>query len=234
MTVRERLADIADFLRRPRFVPHSMPWGGEAARTFAVVFVLSIMIAPAIAGVTALIDAQAEFLPQSDLTPRTMQRRIIDFLIIAPIFEELLFRSWLTGRRAGLRFALYGAVASLLMLAGILFWPEQADITKWVSAGIVVAGLMHWGRTSERDAEVPGWFVRHFGWFLWGSSLAFGLVHLGNFAGFVSPLGVLVVLPQTVGGILLAYTRTRLGLRAAVAHHALFNAVWLLADLAVA
>lgn len=233
MTLRARLADIADFLRRPRLVPQSLPWGREAGRTLALVLVLSIMIAPAIAGMTALIDAQTGFLPQSDHAPRTMQRRVIDFLIIAPLFEELLFRSWLTGRRAGLRFALYGAVASLLMLAGLLFWPQQDALFGWSAAGIVLVGLVHWGRTSHRDTDVPAWFVRHFRWMLWGSSLAFGLVHLGNFTGFGSPLGVLVVLPQTVGGLLLAYTLTRLGLRAAVAHHAAFNAIWLLADRAL-
>lgn len=202
-----------------------MPWGREAARTFALVFLLSILIEPAIAGVTRLLDAQAGFLPQVDMEPRTMQRRIIDYLIIAPIFEELLFRSWLTGRRASLRFALYGAAASLLTLAGIMFWPVQEALLGWISVGIIFAGLIHWGRTSHRDTDVPAWFVSHFRWIVWGSSLAFGLIHLGNFTGLGNPLGVLVVLPQAIGGILLAYIRTRLGLRAAIAHHAAYNAL---------
>jgi hypothetical protein len=34
-----------------------------------------------------------------------------------------------------------------------------------------------------------------------------------------------VVAPQLIGGLFLAYVRTRLGLRAAMAHHAAYNAL---------
>jgi membrane protease YdiL (CAAX protease family) len=65
---------------------------------------------------------------------------------------------------------------------------------------------------------------------VWGSTLLFGLMHLGNYEPLAHPLGVLAVLPQTIGGLLLAYTRTRLGLGAAMAHHAAYNAVFLAGD----
>jgi membrane protease YdiL (CAAX protease family) len=77
---------------------------------------------------------------------------------------------------------------------------------------------------------VPAWFTRNFHWFVWGSTLLFGLIHLGNYEPLTHPLGVLVVLPQTIGGLLLAYTRTRLGLRAAMLHHAAYNALFLASD----
>jgi hypothetical protein len=56
---------------------------------------------------------------------------------------------------------------------------------------------------------------------------AAGLIHLGNYTPIQHPLGLLIVLPQTIGGLLLAYVRTRLGLGAAMAHHAAYNAVFL-------
>ena len=92
---------------------------------------------------------------------------------------------------------------------------------------MALAGLVQWSLTRTRDTAVPAWFKRHFHWFVWGSTLLFGLAHLGNYEALTSPLGVLVVLPQTIGGLLLAYTRTRLGLGAAMAHHAAYNAVFL-------
>ena len=66
--------------------------------------------------------------------------------------------------------------------------------------------------------------------YVWGSTLVFGLMHLGNYEALTHPLGLAVVLPQTIGGLLLAYTRTRLGLGAAMAHHAAYNAVFLAGD----
>jgi hypothetical protein len=91
---------------------------------------------------------------------------------------------------------------------------------------------VQWSRWRHVDTAVPGWFVRHYRWFVWGSTVLFGLTHLGNFEPLAHPVGLLVVLPQTIGGLLLAYTRTRLGLGAAMAHHAAYNAVWLAADYA--
>ena len=121
---------------------------------------------------------------------------------------NLVLDQALRGQVAALRFAAYGFAAM----------------------GLVFAGLIHWGLTSHRDTTVPAWFTLHFHWVVWGSTLLFGLIHLGNFTALTHPLGLLVVLPQTIGGLLLAYTRTRLGLRAAIAHHAAFNAVWLTAQ----
>ena len=230
MSLRERLADMARFVVRPTFVAQPMAWGREAALALVTVFALGIIIAPLVAGLTAAFDAQAGFLPDSDFAPRPDRRRIIDFLILAPVFEELLFRSWLRGQVAALRFAAYGFAAMGLLLAGIILGVDDSDLVGLGAVGLVFAGLIHWGLTSHRDTTVPAWFTLHFRWVVWGSTLLFGLIHLGNFTALTHPLGLLVVLPQTIGGLLLAYTRTRLGLRAAIAHHAAFNAVWLTAQ----
>ncbi len=230
MSLRERLADVARFVVRPTFVAQPMAWGREAALALVTVFALSIIIAPLVAGLTAALDAQAGFLPDSDFAPRPDRRRIIDFLILAPVFEELLFRSWLRGQVAALRFAAYGFAAMGLLLAGIILGVDNSDLVGLGAVGLVFAGLIHWGLASHRDTTVPAWFTLHFHWIVWGSTLLFGLIHLGNFTALTHPLGLLVVLPQTIGGLLLAYTRTRLGLRAAIAHHAAFNAVWLTAQ----
>lgn len=234
MSLRERLADMARFVVRPTFVVQPMAWGREAALALVTVFALGIMIAPLVAGLTAAFDAQAGFLPDSDFAPRPDGRRIIDFLILAPVFEELLFRSWLRGQVAALRFAAFGFAAMGLLLAGIILGVDDSDLVGLGAVGLVFAGLIHWGLTSHRDTTVPAWFTLHFRWVVWGSTLLFGLIHLGNFTALTHPLGLLVVLPQTIGGLLLAYTRTRLGLRAAIAHHAAFNAVWLIVDYALA
>jgi membrane protease YdiL (CAAX protease family) len=231
---RERLADVARFAVRPTYVAQPMAWGRDAALALVTVLALGIVISPLVAGLTAAFDAQAGFLPDSDFAPQSDRRRIINFLIFAPVFEELLFRSWLKGQVAALRFAAYGFAAMGLLLAGIILGADDSALVGLGAVGLVFAGLVHWGLVSHRDTMVPVWFVRHFRWVVWGSTLLFGLIHLGNFTVLTHPLGLLVVLPQTIGGLLLAYTRTRLGLRAAIAHHAAFNAVWLILDYALA
>jgi hypothetical protein len=98
-------------------------------------------------------------------------------------------------------------------------------------AGAALAGLVQWGLTRERagSCAVPPAFIRHFGAVVWGQALLFGMIHLGNYAAFASPWGLAVVLPQVLGGVVLAYVRTRAGLRLAMGYHAAHNAGWLLA-----
>jgi membrane protease YdiL (CAAX protease family) len=149
---------------------------------------------------------------------------------VAPLLEELAFRGWLKGRIAALRFALYGFAAMGLFLAAPYMPAQYVTDVSSAGVGVVFVGLLHWGATRNQGNRVPAWFTRHFHWIVWGSSLAFGLIHLGNYEPLAHPLGLLVVLPQTLGGLVLAYTRTRLGLGAAMAHHAAYNALYLASD----
>lgn len=96
---------------------------------------------------------------------------------------------------------------------------------------ILVGAYLHWRRTREANVSVPDWFARNYGPVVYGSSILFGAAHLTNFDEF-SALHMLVVLPQTLGGLVLAFTRTRLGLRAAIYQHAAFNAVTFGGDMA--
>jgi membrane protease YdiL (CAAX protease family) len=230
LTLRERVADVARFIRRPAYTAQPMPWGRAAALALGVVFAFDLALDMVATGLTGAWDAGGQFLPAPLEFETTLAEDMLDFLVFAPVLEELAFRGWLTGRIAALRFALYGFAAMGLLLASQWAAPDYAMVVALAGVGVVFAGLLHWGRTRARDTAVPAWFTRHFHWIIWGSSLAFGLIHLGNYEALAHPLGLLVVLPQTIGGLCLAYTRTRLGLGAAMAHHAAYNAVFLAAD----
>lgn len=230
MSLRARLADITRFMVRPACTAHQIAWGRGLAIVLAVVFAFDLAIDTLVTALTYAWDDSAGFLPAPLEFETTLFEDLLGYLVFAPLLEELAFRGWLTGRVAALRFAAYGFAAMGLLMAALLVPADYASPVALVGVGVAFAGLIHWGRTRGRDTEVPAWFTRHFHWIVWGSSLAFGLIHLGNYAPLESPLGLLVVLPQTIGGLLLAYTRTRLGLSAAMAHHAAYNAVFLAAD----
>jgi membrane protease YdiL (CAAX protease family) len=230
LTVRERLADVARFVVRPTFVPHPMAWGRAAALALLVVFALDMAVDTLVSEITYAWDEGAGFLPAPIEYETTLAEDLFEFLILAPVIEELAFRGWLTGRLAALRFGAYGMGAMGLLTAGVFAPAEYALPLSLAGLALGLAGLIHWLTTRDRDTAVPAWFTRHFHWFVWGSTLLFGLIHLGNYEPLTHPLGVLVVLPQTIGGLLLAYTRTRLGLGAAMAHHAAYNAIFLASD----
>jgi len=148
-------------------------------------------------------------------------------LIWAPIVEELVFRYGL--RRPGhLWWSLPATVA--IMLSG----PTWAAILGL--AAVVLLFFALWQRPSR--GQLPWRWARayrhHFGVVFHFSCLAFAAVHLYNFSLNTMPVWLmpLLVLPQWLTGMVLAWLRVRRGIGASMLLHAIFNGgpllvVWL-------
>ena len=225
MTLRERLADVARFMVRPTYAERSMAWRPGFASALALMTGLNLLLVMLAGGLVDLAFGSSGVLPELAENLPLSPRDVFNYILLAPVLEEPLHRGWLTGRKAALRFAAFGGAALTLLLAGYVIGSTSGRILSLLAVAVVFAGLIQWGLTRTRDHIVPDWFIRHFRWMVWGSSVVFGLVHLGRFEALTHPLGALVVLPLMLGGLLLAYTRTRLGLRAAMVQHACYNAV---------
>ena len=157
--------------------------------------------------------------------------------LFAPLIEEAMFRGWLAGTRAWLRFALQMAVAVAILAFTTIFvdlLPEGIVLVATLFAlGLIIFAAVRVRARHNIETDVPSWYETRFRWFVWGSTLAFGAVHLWNFEGVSSPLDLLMILSQTTGGLILAYTRLHLGLRAAMAQHAIFNGAFAAISLAI-
>jgi len=181
----------------------------------------------ALRAVLAALDGPGGIQPAPRFFGETVAEQAFGFLVLAPMLEEALFRGWMSGRRAALSFALAGLIALALLGGGLLIGGGAARWSGLAAAAVVLAGLVRWLAARTRETEIPAWFTRHFALLVWASCVLFALIHLGNYPPLVYPAGLLLVVPQLVGGLLLAYTRTRLGLEAAILQHAAFNAVYL-------
>ncbi|MCM0000364.1 MAG: CPBP family glutamic-type intramembrane protease [Erythrobacter sp.] len=228
---RERLTEAARFIVRPHYA--ALPLASARERTAAVLAaaLFHLLLLAAVVAPLWLASRSAGVLPAPDVDPESLATSPLAFLVIAPLLEELVFRSWLTGRVAALRFAACGFAALALMLAGVSLVPDHARMLGWAGAAVALAGLVQWSLTREREnaRKVPPALIRHFGAIVWAQAFLFGLIHLGNYTAPASPLGLAVVLPQVLGGLLLAYIRTRAGLKAAIAYHAGYNGLVLAA-----
>jgi membrane protease YdiL (CAAX protease family) len=221
-----QVVDALRFVLRPVFVSRPMAWGWQTAAAVLVLMGLSLAACSLAHVMLEAINSRAAFLPARTEPPVISLMDLIPPVLFAPLLEELIFRSWLSGRVAALRFVIYVVAAVGILIANYIITDGEGSWLGIVVIAVVLAGLLHWFLTRKRDAAVRGWFAAQFHWIVWGSTLLFGLIHLGNYAALTNPLGILVVLPQTLGGLLLAYTRTRLGFGSAVILHSAFNAVW--------
>lgn len=231
-TLRARLADVARFAVRPSYVAQPMGWRPGFGSALVLMIALNVMTVGLSSALIHLALGPSGVLPELAKDTPISPRDVFNYVLLAPLLEEPLHRGWLTGRKAALRFAAFGCAALVLCLIGFVIGTNGGRIFALFGVAAAFIGLVQWGLTRHRDCAVPDAFIRHFRWLVWGSSLVFGLIHLGNFKPFTNPLGVLVVLPLMLAGMLLAYTRTRLGLRAAILHHAGYNMALVAAVLA--
>lgn len=223
-TVVDFYRDVWMFARRPTPAYVSLTFGPVFLFAFAALLALDLGLATGTLYLEAGIANLANYdFPDAIEEDLTLAEDLLLTVLLAPIIEEALFRGWLRGDIAGLRFAAAVWIAVLLMTVASYTQEQFSTPLVIVGLAILIAGLAHWSMTRQRDTHVPAWFEAHFGKFVWGSTLAFGLVHLGNFEEITGALDLVLVSSQTVGGLILAYTRTRLGLGAAIAQHAAFN-----------
>lgn len=227
-TAKALALDLWAFAKDPTPAPVRLSYGPTMAFALAVLLAIEFGLAVAAAILELGLEGFGHTLPvyePADLSPFWW---FASMLLIVPVVEEGLFRGFLSGTKAALRFAgvAWGVIATIVVAA--LF--VDATVLGGVSIiffGILFAALLYWLAYRDRHATRPAWFLENYKWLVWGSSLAFGLGHLTVYVGIDDPLDLVVIGSTVLSGLVLAYTRTRLGLVAAMIQHALFNAMLL-------
>lgn len=214
---------FAAYLRRP-ILPDKQAPGSSALRGTLRMAALDIMMMGAIIAILMLVVAIGFDLPDNinaslDLNPFT----IALIVIAAPLLEETVFRSWLTGRPSYLVSLAALALTAIIALTIGTSLPEEtgeiaAPIVLVVGAGAAVSALI-----ALRQRKAPQWFHRIFPGLFWASSVTFALVHLLNYTEGTLAILLPLIIPQFILGTIAAYVRVRYGLISAIALHALHN-----------
>lgn len=167
-------------------------------------------------------------MPEHLLSEMKLGPALLAFIVLlAPVGEETIFRSWLSGR-AGHWLALLVLVAGAVLTA--ILKPQGVGAAALpVTLGIplltlVVMIAVLW---NFRWRPAIRWFQHHFRWFYYLSALAFAAVHLMNFVGSNALHLMPLVLPQLSLGLILGYLRVNRGLWASMLMHALHNTLFI-------
>ncbi len=216
--------DFASFLRRPRLPDRAAAPSPSSLRRMLALLALDIAIMVPLILLALGAEALGVEFPDNaldELEFNTQQILLIVFAI--PLFEELLFRGWLSGRpgHVGAMAALAAGVVVAAMaggsdVPGAGIWGVIAGLTFFAGAAIVLALKVRAGPWL--------WFRRLFPLFFWGSTLSFALIHIFNYDTATSLVSLLpLVIPQFIAGLLLGYARVTLGLWACCVLHFLHN-----------
>jgi membrane protease YdiL (CAAX protease family) len=208
------------FLRRPvlpeRVTGVRISALGGTLRLFALdlammVMLVSVALAVWLLGVT---------LPSSVVGELKLGAGLLAVIVIvAPVGEELIFRSWLSGRP--------GHVAAAAVLVATLGYLLTADLQgrPLQLLGVLAGGsMLALGLAVGLRRRAPfAFFARNFAWFYFGSAAAFALVHLSNYSSGAAHVLLPLVLPQLGAALIFGYARVSYGLWSNILLHMMHN-----------
>jgi membrane protease YdiL (CAAX protease family) len=229
MSTRYSIGTMFAYLRRPYF-PAGKDRIGEAQLKHLIqllFFSLAMMIF--VGGVVgAIITSVTGELPENaneTIGQASPMMLLFYGVILAPLIEEVVFRSWLGGRLTCI-LGLPILVSFYAIAAAVS--ADMSPIVSFAVAGglsVLVLGVARQFASLSPPAQKEGRW-RLFPAAFYGSALLFALLHLSNYeGGLSSPIMLIAILPQFFVGLILGYVRMRFGLIHAILFHAIYNLV---------
>ncbi len=225
------IRDMVRYWRAPVFVRSRERLKPEGALALiGVVGLLLLAMIPLnliVTSVMAVAGADMPAMSEEFEEEFTSGRFVYLAVLVAPLLEELLFRSWM-GFRTGLLVVM--PVGLCLISALFIFSSLGAGAAAVGHCAFMLGALglylSRWWSLRGEDRVLAGMTQVIFPWVFWGVIVLFGMIHIGNFEdGIPVFLWPLVVAPQMLAGAVLGYVRMRFGLLVAIGFHAAYNLV---------
>ena len=216
---RSLLGQYLSFLRSPSLTTPVSPPGSLRHRGLAILRLYSLhlmltMVAVIIIGILGVRDSNTAM----DVFVQLPAWLLFTLAVIAaPVIEELIFRLPLRATAVNVTFPL--SLVALFALGAIGLSPL---IVFAIALALLGVNVYLW-RSRPRWSKLQRWYQHHPRLLFYGTTLAFGALHITNYDPSVWPLMVFLVLPQTILGLWLGYIRLRYGFGWAVLGHAFHN-----------
>jgi membrane protease YdiL (CAAX protease family) len=224
-TILAEWARYRRFLARPRLPASGAQWPGAWRAMLRLLALDMVVMGVFIAGLSFASVLGFEPPANVNTTLKPGLAAIALVVLLAPLGEELVFRSWLSGRPAIIALVALAVLGlGILLPAGMMIeatTPRLALSMLGLVVGLIVAPLV----AVFFDRPVPRLFETLFPLLFWASTLGFALVHLGNYTEGSLAILLPLVLPQFALGTMLGYLRVHHGLLPAIALHASHNAI---------
>ncbi len=218
------LGQFLFFLRRPLYSPPQAQPEREPLVPILRLYSLSICLIIPVAMVLQLISSLFFNLQDKHELNQVLQNEsphmvLILAVVIAPVLEETIFR-------LPLRYAPQNVVLPFFWVALALFSNVLGSSRLLISIGVVVllsCGLGYGLRRGVNPIVAKAFFAKYLKPLVYGTSFAFGAVHLTNYPPEAWPLAPILVAPQLIIGLFLAFIRLRYGFKWAIFTHGFHN-----------
>jgi hypothetical protein len=212
------MEDFFSYLKRPVYRINERP----AFVYFVALFFMYVATVIPLSLVLALIDKSFHFTHNIELS--SVDKTVLWAVALAPVYEEVFFRSWLKLKKVNVVLIIGTLVAFTTMaihdskIAGMIVFPSLLIL---FSTLLIVKGR----------ARIGKFIKSNFKYFFYASVLLFGLVHATNFKGnpwLILALAPILGSPQIILGAILGFIRMKHGLFYSISFHMLVNAIFVL------
>jgi hypothetical protein len=214
-------AEAAAFIARPRWPAPQAHGIGQAIMRTVQLYGLDVAIMAVLVSIAYGVIAAGYDVPETALGGMELSPSLLAMVIVgAPVMEEVLFRSWLSGKPGQI-------LALLLILLGVLSAVVGMGADRVIVFGIVfvicLGGAIAAAITLRKRAPFA-FFTRHFAWFFYLSAIAFAAIHLSNYEPGVGGIALALIVPQFIAGLIFGFARVSHGLWSCIALHMAHNA----------
>lgn len=222
-SARGEWAQYLAFLKRPKLPPMASGIGTGNLMAVLRMLALDIGIMLVLVSIAIAVMAIGFELPETALAKLEITPGLLALIVIgAPIGEEIVFRSWLSGRPGHVLAAIISVVGGLV-LAVVGAEASSKSLGPIVLVVTLIAAILAIVLLRKRPAM--RWFAWAFPFFFYASTIGFSLMHLANFEAGDMHVLLPLVLPQLILGSMLGYLRVNYGLWANILLHALHNSL---------
>jgi len=211
---------FASFLAGPE-LPERMTGIRFAAlgRTLQL-FGLDLLLMALLVGIAELALLLGFRIPENAVDKLALNPQNLAIIVLfAPILEELVVRSWVSGRPGHVAaWATLLIGFAVLAVSGMQAHPILL-LGDLLIVAVVASGLLFWLRGRPPFA----FFKRHFAWFYFASALIFAGAHLLNYGQGWSLSTLPLLLPQLLAGLIFGYTRVTKGIWSDMLLHMMHN-----------
>jgi hypothetical protein len=164
--------------------------------------------------------------PASKVNDLSFAKLILFALLLAPLFEELVFRLSLIYSKLNLSISLSLAIASIITSVfdiRLLTW--FGGVTFFLAFCVLYIVL---NNLTTFQIKIEGFWEKYFILVFYILTFLFGIFHMANYqlnSFSALTLAFVFSIPQIIGALFLGFVRIRLGFIWAVILHVLFNAV---------
>lgn len=207
--------ELISYLLNPVSGPNKKP----NFKYFLFLFFIGILASVALGAIGPILFTHFHLI-KSISVGITWQNKILFGVIIAPIVEEIIFRSLL-------RFKIINIILfSITITVYSILAAYHSKLGNFIFGFIILVSLITL-LTCIPIHKIELYFSSKFKWFFYGTTLIFGLIHIFNYSGNIYILmafSLIITSPQIVGGLILGYVRMNYGLIYSILFHISKNA----------